>query len=106
MEILPFYSQYVFSLFLYVVNNKHVFIKNLEVHNHETRSANNFPLPITNLIKYQKGAHYPGIKIFIVVLLTHIKHVVNAIQVFKSALKRFLLSNFLYSAEEYFNSNK
>ena len=28
MEILPFYSQYIFSLLLYVVNNKHIFTKN------------------------------------------------------------------------------
>jgi len=29
-----------------VVNNKHLFTKNLEVHNHDTRSDNNFHLPI------------------------------------------------------------
>ena len=27
MEILPFYSQYIFSLLWYVVNNKHLFTK-------------------------------------------------------------------------------
>jgi len=30
MEILPFCSQYIFSLLLYVVNNKHRFTKNFE----------------------------------------------------------------------------
>jgi hypothetical protein len=49
VEILHLYSQYIFSLLLYVVNNKHLFTKNLAVHNHDTRSANNFHLPITNL---------------------------------------------------------
>jgi len=44
------------------VNNKHLFTKNLEVHNHDTRSANNFHPPITNLTKYQKTAHYTEIK--------------------------------------------
>jgi len=34
------------------VNNKHLFTKNLEVHNDDTRSANNFHLSITNLTKY------------------------------------------------------
>jgi hypothetical protein len=56
MENLPFYSQYIFSLLLYVVNNTHLFTK--EVHNHDTRSANNFHVPITNLTKHQKRAHY------------------------------------------------
>jgi len=64
LENLPSYSQKIFLLLLYVVNNKHLFTKNLEVRNHDTRSANNFNLPNTNLTKYQKGAHYAGIKIF------------------------------------------
>jgi len=29
MEILPFFSQYIFSLLLYVVNHKHLFTKKL-----------------------------------------------------------------------------
>ena len=64
MEILLFlYSVFIFTL-LYVVNNKHWIRKKLEVHNHDTRCANNFHLPITNLTKYRKGAFYAGIKIF------------------------------------------
>jgi hypothetical protein len=46
-KTLPFYSQYIFSLLMYVANNKHLCAKNLEVHNHNTRSANNFHAPIT-----------------------------------------------------------
>jgi len=37
MEILHFCSQYVFSLLLYVVTSKHLFTKNLEVHNYLLR---------------------------------------------------------------------
>jgi len=69
------------------------------------RSANNFHLPINNVIKYQKRAHYAGIKICNH-LPNHIKCAVNEIQVFKLALKRFLLCNSFYSIQEYFNSNK
>jgi hypothetical protein len=82
-EILPFSSQYIFFLVLYAENKKHLLTQNLEVHNHDARSANNFHLPITNLTKYQKGAHFAGIKIFNH-LPTHIKYVVKEIQVFKS----------------------
>ena len=87
------------------MNNKHLFTKILEVHNHNTRSGNNFHLPITNLTKYQKGAHFAGIKIFNH-LPTRIKCVANEIQVFKLALNRFLLPNSFYSIEEDFNSNE
>jgi hypothetical protein len=46
-----------------------------------------------------------GIKIFNH-FPTYIKCAANEIQVFKLALKRFLLSNSFYSTKEYFNSNK
>ena len=105
MKLLPFYSQYMFSFLLHAVNNKHLCTKNSEVHNQNTTSANNFHLPITNLTKYQKGAHFAGIKIFNH-LPTHIKCLANEIQVFKLALERFLLSNLFYSIDKYFDSNK
>jgi len=55
MEILPLYSQCIFSLLMYVVNNKYIYLqKNLVVHYHDTRSTNNFHPPTTNLAKYQK----------------------------------------------------
>jgi hypothetical protein len=90
---------------MYVVNNKHLFTRNLEAHNHDTRSAKNFHLPIINLTIYQKGAYYTGIKIFNY-LPTHIKNVANEIQVFKITLKGFLLDNSFYYIDEYFNANK
>jgi hypothetical protein len=70
---------------MYVMNNKHLFTRNLEAHNHDTRSAKNFHLLITNLAIYQKGSYYTGIKIFNY-LPTHIKNVANEIKVFKKAL--------------------
>jgi len=43
IEILASYSQYLFLF--YVVNNKHLFSKNLNVLKHNTRSSNNLHLP-------------------------------------------------------------
>jgi hypothetical protein len=56
MEILPYYSQYIFSVLLYVVNNKHLFTKSFGIHNKDARSTSNFNLPITYVTKYQKRA--------------------------------------------------
>jgi hypothetical protein len=64
IEILPFCSQYILSLSMIAVNNKRLFTKNLEIHSHNTRSANNLHVPAANLTKYKKGAHYMGSKIF------------------------------------------
>ena len=63
LEILPFVSQYILSLMLFVVKNKHIFILNSENHSKSTRQCNNYQ-PITNLIIYQRGVHYMGINIF------------------------------------------
>ena len=64
LEILPFVSQYILLLMLFVVNNKILFTLNSENHTKGTRKSNNFYQPITNLTVYQKGVHYMGIKIF------------------------------------------
>ena len=77
---------------MYIVNNKHLFTRNLSVHNHDTRSTKNFHLPITNLTIYQKVAYYAGIKIFNY-LPNHIKNVENDIQVFKKTF--FLITHFI-----------
>jgi len=59
-----FHSEITFSQLLYVVNKKHLFTKNLEIHNNDVRSANNFHRPFTNLTKYQTAARYKGFKMF------------------------------------------
>ena len=64
LEILPFTSQYILSLMLFVVKNKHFFILNSENHNKTTRQLNKLYHPITNLTVYQRGLHYMGIRIF------------------------------------------
>jgi len=64
LEILPFVSQYIHLLTLFVGNNKILFTLNSENHTRGTRQSNNFYQPITNLTVYQKGVHYMGIKIF------------------------------------------
>jgi hypothetical protein len=88
-----------------MVHNIHLLTKNLEVHNHNTRSANNFHLPITNLTKYQKAAYCTGIEIFNY-LPTDINNAANEIQVSKKTLKSFLLDNSFSSIDKYFNVSK
>jgi hypothetical protein len=70
MEILPLCSQYIFPLLMFVVNNTYLFTKNLTVHNHNTRSVNNFYLPITNLTKYLKVLIIQELKLLIIFQLT------------------------------------
>jgi hypothetical protein len=64
LKILPFISQYLFSLLLCIINNKNYFITNSENHSMHTRSSNNFHLPQANLAIYQKDVYYSGVKVF------------------------------------------
>ena len=57
-------SQYIYSLVLYTIINKHQFDTNNEIHKYKTRNNNNLHRPIANLSKFNKGAYISGIKVF------------------------------------------
>ena len=101
LEILLLYSQYIFSLSIFVIKNKHLHNTNNQIHSVHTRFKTNLHPPIANLTKFQKGVYYSGIEIFS--NLPDIKDLANEITLFRNALKRFLLINSFYDSEEYFN---
>jgi hypothetical protein len=97
LKILPLKSQYIFSLLLFVAENRDLYESNLEIHNINTR----LHTPTANLTTFQKG-----IKVFNH-LPTNIKKTSYDINQLRSALKSFLVIHSFYS-EEYFawNSNR
>jgi len=80
-EILPLYSQYIFSISLFVIKSKHLFHTNNQTHSIHTRYKINLHPPTANLTKFQKAVHYPAIKIFNN-LPHNIKHLANEIVLF------------------------
>jgi hypothetical protein len=105
LKIIPLYSQYMYSLLLYMMNNKHLFMDNSKVHNYNTRTSNDLHLPAASLTRYQRGAYYSGVKIYNQ-LPADIKNVDNDTRVFIKTVKMFLLFNSFYSIEEYIEYNK
>jgi hypothetical protein len=101
MEIMTLYSQYIYSLLLNTINNKHLFNTKNEIHKYKTRSNNNLHLPVVNLKKFNKGAYISGIKVFNN-LPQSIKILANNEKSFKSTLKRFLYHHSFYSMNEYY----
>jgi hypothetical protein len=61
LDILPFQSQCILSLALFVLK---IFTPNSDIHTKNTRNKSNLYLPQTRLSKYQKGVYFAGIKIF------------------------------------------
>jgi hypothetical protein len=75
------YSQYIYSLVLYTVNNEHLFDTNNEIHNYKTRNNNNLHLPFANLSKFNKGAYISGIKVF-----NHLPQYINLLKTKRNLL--------------------
>jgi hypothetical protein len=115
LEILPLYSQYIFSLSMFIVKHKHLFTTNNQIHSVHTRFTTNNQIhsvhtrfktnlhpPIPNMTKFQKAVYYSGLKIF-----NNLPHEIidwaNETVQFRNALKRFLLIKPFYNSEEYFN---
>jgi hypothetical protein len=64
MQITTLYSQYIFSLILFTVKNKHLFTPNKEIHKYKTRNNTNLHPPTVNVTKFYKGPHISGTKAF------------------------------------------
>jgi len=64
LEILPLYSQYIFSISIFSIKNEHLFYTNNQIHCIHTRFKTNLHPPTANLTKFQKGVHFSAIKIF------------------------------------------
>ena len=57
VKILPPKSQYIFSLVLFVVDNKDQFIVDTETYSINARQSTNLHLPQRNVARYQKGIY-------------------------------------------------
>jgi hypothetical protein len=64
LKILPLMSQYIFSLLLFVAENRDLYESNSEIHNINTRFSSDLHTPLANLTTFQKGPLYSGIKVF------------------------------------------
>jgi hypothetical protein len=69
LETLPLYSQYIFSLSIFVMKTKHLYNTNNQIHSVHTRFKTNLHPPIANLTKFQKKVYYSGIKILTTFLM-------------------------------------
>ena len=101
LQILTLTSQYIFSLLIFVVKNKDLFLFNSEIHTINTRNNTNLHIPNTNLTIFQKAVLYSVSKLCNK-LAPHIKGISDDLRCLKSALKNFLMERTLYSTEEFY----
>jgi hypothetical protein len=101
LNILPFYSQYILSISIFVVKNMDIFISNSDIHSIHTRQGLDLHYPAYKLTKVLKGVSFTGIRIFN--NLPYSKKILsNDVTTFKYSLTKFLLVGSFYSLGEYF----
>jgi hypothetical protein len=80
---------------LFVVRNTHLYITNQETREVNTRHNTDFNFPTVRLTAFKDGAYFMGMKIFNH-RPTDIKILLNRIELFKPALKKYLLRQSFY----------
>jgi hypothetical protein len=101
LQILPLPSQYIFSLLVFVNNNRSCFISNCAVHDINTCHNHNLHLPSTSLSLVQKGVLFSGSKIYNHLPL-NIKMLSKDTKRFKSTIRTYLTEHDFYTLEEYY----
>jgi hypothetical protein len=101
LNILPFYSQYIFSVSDFIVKNMDKFVTNSDIHGIHTRRGLDLHYPTCKLTKIQKGVSFTGIRLFN--NLPHsIKNLAEDINKFKYSLNKFLKEGSFNSLDEYY----
>jgi hypothetical protein len=104
LGILTLYSQYIYSILMFVVGHRDIFTFNNEVHGLNTRQKLDLHVPSVKLTKVKKGVYYTGITLYNK-LPNSIRDKANNYHQFRIILKKFLRNNPFYSIEEYLNND-
>ena len=101
LKILTLPSQYIFSILVFVAENRNLFLSNKDIHSYNTWCNLNLHLPSVRLTIVQRGVLYSGCKIFNN-LPPQIKGQFFNLSSFKKKLKSFLIEHSVYSLAEYY----
>ena len=90
---------------MFVVNNRNLFLDNVELYTIKARNSYNLHPPLSHLTKYQKGVHCVGIRIFSH-LPTSIKSIANETKELKKTwtIHFILWMNFLIIRNNVYSS--
>jgi hypothetical protein len=102
LKILLLSAQYIYSLLMFVVNNRNLILDNADLNSIKLRNSYNLHPPLSHLTKCQKTVHYSRIRVFNH-LPTSINSIANETNLLKKTLKWFLMDNSYHSMDEFFN---
>jgi hypothetical protein len=76
LKILPLKSQYIFSLLLFVAENRNLYASNSQIHNINTRFSSDLHTPTANLTTFKKVPFILELKFLIIFLLASKEHLI------------------------------
>jgi len=88
----------------FLLENRHLFVSNNAVHDHDTRNGPNLHINFTHLTNVQKGVIQSGCKIFNHLPLFIKEHFYNS-KHFKKLLRNYLMERSFYSLDEFFQAS-
>ena len=101
LQVLTLPCIYIVECSVFVKNHSNLFSKNSDFHSHNTRSCSNFRNLSHTKAMFAKSPQYRFIQIFNA-LPVHIKKIDNIV-LFKSELKKYLLTKNYYSISDFLN---
>jgi hypothetical protein len=102
LKILTLVSQCMYSVVIFIIENRDDYVCNYDIHKRNSRQGTNLHQPLVSLSRYHKGLFNLGTKIF-TNLPSSIKESHVTSQNFKLLLRNFLYSNTFYTLDEYFD---
>jgi hypothetical protein len=100
LNILTLPCLYIYSLMLFVLKNMASYHTNSSIHTINTRYKNQLHRPVANLLCFQKGVFYSGLRIFNSLPLAILECQKNKSR-FRAALRKYLVSHCFYSVDEF-----
>jgi hypothetical protein len=101
LKILTLPSQYIFSVPIFIAENRNLFTFNTHIHSFNTRNIFDLHLQSTHLTVVQRGVLHSGCRVFNQ-LPAYIKSHFENLRHFKKILKNYLIECSLYSLQEYY----
>ena len=99
-NLLTLPSLYIFQMCIFIYNNSDTLQKNCDIHNRDTRSKNNFHVPLSKSKLSYRSPNHLGPKVFNK-LPEYIKMGNKNFNEFKCKLKTFLIDKCFYNVSDY-----
>uniref|UniRef100_A0A8D8VLG4 Uncharacterized protein n=1 Tax=Cacopsylla melanoneura TaxID=428564 RepID=A0A8D8VLG4_9HEMI len=102
LEIMTFPCLFIYQCLLYIKTNEHDFVRQRNLHSHNTRHQNDIRPEFTRLAKNQSGTRYWCVKFYNKLPVIIRERPLNA---FKNYVRDFLIKKAFYTFEEFLDDS-